>query len=118
MGIFGFFSRGEKKDGAARPGSARYIYRPYENAMSWRVEFRQGEGYVYSGWSKSFLFKIEEGKIYSAADELAYLINGNKIENAAADKTLYIIRGNEVFAAGGREAEYVIKNSITVQGTL
>lgn len=118
MGIFGLFSRGEKKEAVPKGRTARYIYKPYENAMSWRVEFRQDAGYVYPGWSKSFLFKIEGDKICSAAGELIYIKIGNKIVKAADEKPMYILRGNELYAPGGAEPKYVIKDSITVQGTL
>ena len=120
MGIFNFFSRGEKKEKEAKPkGKApQYVYKPYETQLVCRVEFREDGGYIFPGWSKSFLFKIEEDKIYSAEGELSYIIIGNKIVKASDGSVLYLLRANEVFAPGGREAKYVIKNSIRVQGTL
>ena len=113
--MFGFLLRKEQRPKGKAP---QYVYKPYENAMLCRVEYRGNLGYIYPGWSKSFLFKIEEDKIYTAAGELSYIINGNKIVKASDESVQYLLRGNEVFAPGGREAKYIIKNSITVQGTL
>ena len=117
MSFFRVFSQKEKET-KPKGRAPQYVYKPYENELVCRVEFRADGGYIFPGWSKSFLFKIEEDKIYSSAGELSYIIIGNKIVKASDESVLYLLRANEVFAPGGREAKYVIKNSIRVQGTL
>ena len=77
--MFGLFSKKEKKEPKPKGKGPRYIYRPYENAMSFRVEYREGLGYVYPGWGKSALFIIEGDKIYApGAAEPSYIIIGKQ----------------------------------------
>ena len=117
--MFGLFSKKEKKAPALRAGTARYIYRPYENAMSFRVEYREGLGYVYPGWGKNILFIIEGEKISApGAHTPSYIIIGNKLCAADGETPVLRISGSELYAPGGREPKYVIRDSIRVQGTI
>ena len=95
-----------------------YIYKPYENAMSFRVEFRGKTGYVYPGWSKTLLFKIEGDKVYSASDEgLSFIIKGRDIYGPSGEELMFRIAGGAVYSRS-RELLYEIRDSIKVQGTL
>ena len=117
--MFKLFSRKEKKESPPRKNSAKYIYKPYENAMAYRVEHREGVAYVYPGWSRSPLFKIEGEKIYPTAEENpVYIIIGRDVFNADCDKKVCIISGSRVLDPGGKKILYEIRDSITVQGTL
>lgn len=107
-----------KKEKPVRKGP-KYIYKPNENAMSFRVEYREGLGYVYPGWSKKLLFKIEEDKILSAADEsIKYIIIGRDVYDAAGEQILLRISGERLLSPNGKELLYEMRDSITVQGTL
>ena len=115
------FSIFKKKERAPRPPKAqqpKYIYRPYENSMAYRVEFREGAGFVYPGWGKSFLFKIEGDKIYSAEGQLRYIIIESRLMDASGEKLICRVLRNEIYFPGKREPDYLIKDSIRVQGTI
>ena len=97
----------------------RYVYKPNENAMAFRLEYREGGVLVYPGWSKALLFKIEGDRIYCAADDkLQYIIIGNDIYDAAGEKLLFRTIASEIYRAGDNKAAYELRSSITVQGTL
>lgn len=99
--------------------SALYIYRPDENAMAFRVEHRTDAAYVYRGWSKGWVYKLAEDRIWAAGEEKAsYIIIEDKICEAGSGKTLYKIAGDRIFRPGDREACFIIKKTITVQGTI
>jgi len=117
--MFGLFSKKEKR--APKPPKAKqpkYIYKPYENTMSYRVEFREGAGYIYPGWGKAFLFKIEGDRICTSEGELQYIIIEDRLMDAEAEKLICRVRGNEVWFPGKREPDFIIKDSIRVQGTI
>lgn len=116
--MFSLFRKKEPKNEKPSAKRARYIYKPYENAMAFRVEFREDRAYVYPGWSKGLAYTVEGENICSAAGELLYIIIEKKIYDAAGEKLLYFIRGNEIYKAGKADAIYQIRDSITVQGTL
>ena len=116
--MFKLFSKKEKKE---KPEFRRpqYIYRPFENALSYRVEHRENKSYVYPGWGKSFLFIIEEDKIYRAGEDMpSYIIIGRGIHDAAGEKLLYRLGAAAVYSPNGRDVLFHIKDSISVQGTL
>ncbi len=116
--MFNLLSKKEKK---AKPRfkGPKYIYKPFENALSYRVEFRDGASFVYPGWGKSFLFKIEEDKIYRTGEELpSYIIIGKGIYDTAGEKLIYKLTSDAVYSTGSREALFHIRESIQVQGTL
>ena len=116
--MFKLFAKKDKKPKATFRGP-QYIYRPMENALSYRVEHRDSVRYVYPGWSKSFLFKIEEGKIYRAGeDEPYYIIIGKGIYEPDGEKLVYKLMSDAIYRSNSREPEFVIKNSINVQGTI
>ena len=74
--MFKLFSSKEKKEKPKLRGP-QYIYKPFENALSYRVEHREDKSYVYPGWSKSFLYIIEGDKMFRAGeDEPFYIIIG------------------------------------------
>jgi len=116
--MFSLFSKKEKK---AKPRfkGPKYIYRPFENTLSYRVEFREEGSFVYPGWGKSFLFKIEEDKIYRAGEEEpSYIIIGKGIYDAAGEKLIYKLASDAVYSPSARDPLFVIRESIQVQGTL
>ena len=117
MSIFGFLKK-EKTIPKAKSQQPKYIYRPFENAMACRVEYREGAGWIYPGWGKGLLFKIEGDRICSPSGELCYIIIEGRVYDSAGEKVLYRIAGNEVYAPGVREPVYLIKDSIRVQGTI
>ena len=109
----------KSKPRPAAKKSALYIYKPYENAMAWRVEFRGEAAYIYSGWSKNWLYRMEEDKIYAAGkEEASYITIGNKVFDASGEKILYRIEGENIYKGSERAASLVIKSSIRVQGTI
>ena len=118
--MFSWFKK-EKKSESRKPrsGSTRYIYKPYENAMAFRVEYREAVAYIYRGWAKSWIYRLEDNKIYAAgSEEASYIVIGNKVCNFSGEESLYRITGDSIYKASEREACYIIKSSITVQGTL
>ena len=117
--MFKLFSRKEKKEAPPRKNSAKYIYKPYENAMAFRVEYREAVAYIYRGWAKSWIYRLEDNKIYAAgSEEASYIIIGRDVFNADCDKKVCIISGSRVLDPGGKKILYEIRDSITVQGTL
>ena len=117
--MFSWFKKERTKSENPKSSSTRYIYKPYENAMAFRVEFRETAAYIYRGWSKSWVYRLEDHKIYTAgSEEASYIIIGNKVCNFSGEETLYRIVGDSIYRASEREAYYIIKSSITVQGTL
>ncbi len=116
--MFKLFSKKEKNEKPRFKGPL-YIYKPFENALSYRVEFREALRLVYPGWSKSFLFKIEEDKIYRAGEDVAsYIIIGKGIYDAVGEKLLYKLTSDAVYSPSSREAIFHIRDSIRVQGSL
>ena len=116
--MFKLFTKKEKKE-KPRFKAPQYIYKPLENALSYRVEHRDGKSYVYQGWSKSFYYIIEEGSIYRAGSETpTYIIIGKEIYDASGEKLIYRLSSDAVYLPGGREPKFLIKDSIYVQGTL
>lgn len=116
--MFKLFAKKEKK---AKPAvkSPLYIYRPNENALSYRVSFKDDKAYVYPGWGKSFLYIIEGDKIFRAGEvEPSYVIIGKDVCEAAGEKPVYRIASDALYIPGEREPHFVIKTSISVQGTL
>ena len=114
-----FKKRTDKSIQKARDVRPRYIYKPNENAMAFRLEYREDLCFVYPGWSKTVLFKIEGDKIYSAADEkLQYIIIGKDVFDAAGEKRCLSISDRAVYDASGKILRYELRDSITVQGTL
>lgn len=118
MGIFKLFGSKERAHKPPKAKQPKYIYKPYENSMAYRVEFREGAGYVYPGWGKAFLFKIEGEKILSPEGGIQYVTIGDRVLDAAGEKLICLVRGNEIYFPGKREPDYVIKDSIRVQGTI
>lgn len=117
--MFTIFKKKERKPKPPKAKQPKYIYKPYENAMAFRVEFRETAAYIYRGWSKSWVYRLEDNKIYTAgSEEASYIIIGNKVCNFSGEETLYRIVGDSIYRASEREACYIIKSSITVQGTL
>ena len=116
--MFKLFSKKEKAAKTPRAQLPKYIYKPYENSMAYRVEFREGAGFVYPGWGKSFLFKIEGDKIYSAEGQLLYIIIEGRLMDASGEKLICRVVRNEIYFPGKREPDYLIKDSIRVQGTI
>ena len=117
--MFSWFKKERTKSEKPKSSSTRYIYKPYENAMTFRVEFRETAAYIYRGWSKSWVYRLEDNKIYTAgSEEASYFIIGNKVCNFSGEETLCRIVGDSIYRASEREACYIIKSSITVQGTL
>ena len=111
----------KKKERVPRPPKAKqpkYIYKPYENTMAYRVEYREDAGYVYPGWGKAFLFKIEGERICSPEGETQYVTIGDRVLDAAGEKLICLVRGNEIYFPGKRAPDYLIKDSIRVQGTI
>ena len=117
--MFSWFRKDKTKSEKPKSSSTRYIYKPYENAMAFRVEYRDAVTYVYRGWSKSRVYRLEDNKIYTAgSEEASYIIIGNKVCNFSGEEILYRIAGDSIYRASEKEACYIIKSSITVQGTL
>ena len=116
--MFAIFRRKEKTPKPPKAKQPRYIYKPYENSMAYRVEFREDVGYIYSGWSKSFLFKIEGERICSPEGETKYIIIEDRLMDASGEKLICRIVRNEIYFPGKREPDYLIKDSIRVQGTI
>lgn len=117
--MFSWFKKERTKSEKPKSSSTRYIYKPYENAMAFRVEFRETAAYIYRGWSKSWVYRLEDNKIYTAgSEEASYIIIGNKVCKPSGEESMYRITGDSIYKASEREACYIIKSSITVQGTL
>lgn len=117
--MFSWFKKDKTKSEKPKSGSTRYIYKPYENAMAFRVEYREAAAYIYRGWAKSWIYRLEDNKIYAAgSEEASYIIIGNKVCKPSGEESMYRITGDSIYKASEREACYIIKSSITVQGTL
>ena len=116
--MFKLFSKKEKKEKPKFRGP-QYIYKPLENALSFRVEHRADKSYVYPGWSKSFLYIIEEGKIFRAGeDEPSYIIIGKGVYDASGEKLVCRVGSDALYSPKTNEVLYLVKDSISVQGTL
>ena len=116
--MFKLFSKKEKVEKPRRKGP-QYIYKPFENALSFRVEHREDKSFVYQGWSKSYYYIIEDGRVYRAGSEApVYIIIGKGVYDAAGEKLIYKIGPDAVYLPAGGEPKYLIKDSIYVQGTL
>ena len=116
--MFRLFSTKEKKEKPKLRGP-QYIYKPFENALSYRVEHREDKSYVYPGWSKSFLYIIEGDKIFCVGeDEPFYIIIGKGIYDASGERLIYRLGSEAVYSQKSNEVLYVVRNSISVQGTL
>lgn len=116
--MFKLFSSKEKKERPKLCGP-QYIYKPFENALSYRVEHREDKNYVYPGWSKSFLYIIEGDKIFRAGeDKPFYTIIGKGIYDASGQRMVYRLGSDAVYSPKSNEVLYVVRNSISVQGTL
>lgn len=119
--MFSLFKKKEKSTVKKKAGKTgpKYVYKPNENVLAFRIDYREEQIWVYSGWSKNPLFKIEEGKIYSAADEkLSYIIIGRDIYDAEGVKLMFRVSGSLVYAANSKNPLYELQDSIRVQGTI
>ena len=108
--MFSWFKKERTKSEKPKSSSTRYIYKPYENSIAYRVEYREDAGYVYPGWGKAFLFKIEGERICSPEGVTQYVTIGDKVLDAAGEKLICLLRGNEIYFPGKREPDYVIKD--------
>lgn len=113
-----FLSRKKKEPRPEKNFRPRYIYKPGENAMAFRLEYRDDASYVYPGWGKHFLYKISGNCIFRAGEEEpSYIIIGKNI-CAPDSKPLWCVEGGLVYRAGEHRPSYELRDSITVQGTL
>ncbi len=116
--MFKLFSKKEKREKPSFRGP-QYVYRPYETALSYRVEHRDALRFVYPGWSKSCLYKIENDKIYKAGEEVpSYIIIGKGIYGPDGEKLIYRLGSDAVYAPAAREPLFLVRDSVLVQGTL
>ena len=105
--MFSWFKKERTKSEKPKSSSTRYIYKPYENAMAFRVEFRETAAYIYRGWSKSWAYRLEDNKIYTAgSEEVSYIIIGNKVCNFSGEETLPHSGGQHIQGIGKRGLLY------------
>jgi len=106
----------EKKPGNSLP---KYVYKPGENVLAFRVEYREDATYVYPGWAKIFVYRIEGDKIYPAGAETpSYIIIEKDVYDAAGEKLLFRAVGSELYSTAFKKTVYELRDSIRVQGTL
>ena len=119
--MFSLFKKKEKSIVKEKPGKTgpKYVYKPNENVLAFRIDYREDCTWIYPGWSKNVLFKIEGEKIYTVADEkLSYIIIGKDIYDAEGVCLKFRVAGGLVYAAGSKNPLYELQENIRVQGTI
>ena len=76
-----------------------YIYKPFDNGFTYRIEWQHGRQYVFEGHSNRYIYRIEGNKIYRGSEtKVYYQLKGNKVYRAFDYKDpVYRIDGDKVY---------------------
>ena len=76
-----------------------YIYKPFDNGFTYRIEWHHGRQYVFEGHSNKYIYRIEGDKVYRGSEtKVYYQLKGSKVYRAFDYKDpVYRIEGDKIY---------------------